>query len=526
MRWRMSSLGMAVAAPLGAMALAWSGAGPIPLPTVPAPTELLAQSLYMRGTKIGGYTDDDAFFVKFANGVIAQTDGSANALTEDTGDDWMTGDQVEYNGGFWPVSHGGLNDLTYGASVEQGLGRLGERIAAEGTDDTVVVYGYSQSAVILSRYKAQTAQGNIVYVLVSNPTRPNGGILSRFRGFTIPIIDVPLSGPAPTTSPGWQEGDPPTTYDITQQYDGWADFPLYPLNVLATANAVMGIVYLHGSYETEVDPEHDLGLDAPNTDTDAFGDTHYYTVGTGLLPLLRPLEQIGVPRPVLLGFDAPLRVLVEQGYDRTINPGASTPARLIRNANPLNDIANFVNAIPVGIDDGLEAAGYGRPLNTTPAGMYGVGGPQVKPPSTDSALKPVPESVQRPTSAEDRPVTDHADDVDHAGDVADEKAGDAPVVKKPDRRQAERPSTRRPVNLTRAITTAIRGDKTTADKTTSEMTAADKPESDPPAKKLAKRTERPDRGGGYVGKHRKREHRAGTHRGDAPSKKDSADAGV
>jgi hypothetical protein len=392
MRLTMTSLSVAVAAPIGALALAFSPAGPLPLPHVPTPTELLAQALYMRGTKIGGYTDDDRAFVGFANGVIGQTAGpGAPTLTVDDGDDWRTGDQIEYNGGFWPVSQGGLSDLTYGASVRQGLGRVDDRVADERADDpngTILVYGYSQSAVILSQYKAQTTDGNVVYVLLANPGRPNGGILSRFTGFTIPVLDIPLSGPTPTGSAGWTEGDAPTTYDITQQYDGWADFPAYPLNVLADANAILGIVYLHGNYETEVDPATDLAPGAPNTDTHTYGDTAYYTVGTDLLPLLRPLEQLGVPRPLLVGLDAPLRVLVEQGYDRTTNPGQPTPAGVIRIANPITDVGNFLRAIPVGIDDGLQAGGFGRPLHTESAGMYGVGGPEVTPPSPQQALDP------------------------------------------------------------------------------------------------------------------------------------------
>lgn len=521
MRLGIGSLGVAVAVPIGAMAIAWSGFGPLPLP---APTELLAQSLYLRGTKIGSYTDDDGAFVDFANGVIGQTTGTPGALVVDDGDDWMSGDQIEYNGGFWPVSQGGLNDLTYGASVAQGLDRLDQRVEAEGTDDTIVVVGYSQSAVILSQYKAQTANGNIVYVLISNPARPNGGILSRFRGFTIPIVDIPLSGPAPTTSPGWEPGDDPTTFDVTQQYDGWADFPVYPLNLLATGNAILGIVYLHGNYETEVDPAEDLAAGAPNTDTRDLGDTRYYTVGTDLLPLLRPMEQVGVPRPVLIALDAPLRVLVEQGYDRTVNPGESTPARLIRIANPITDAANFVNAIPVGVDDGLEAAGYGRPFGTTSAGMYGVGGPEITPPTESiattrkAAENEAPQ--HEPASATEKPVS-VAEPVKPDTDKVETDDSKPTPVTKPERRRTDRPKVRGPIDfgrsITKTISNAIRpvkpsenaADAPGADTSTGQKSAASKSEADKPAASendasaSHNATGKPDHGGGYVGKHRK-----------------------
>jgi hypothetical protein len=371
---------MAVAVPLGALGLAIAPTGPLPLPIVPAPTELLAQGLYLRGTKIGGYTDVDGPFVQFANGVIGQTYNADNP--DDPATLSVDVDQIEYNGGFRPFSQGGLDDLTYGQSVEQGVSRLTARVMSEraaGEIDPVLVYGYSQGAVVAGQYKARTTDGDIVYVLLSNPGRPNGGILARFQGFTIPILDIPLSGPTPTISEGWELGDPPTTYDLTRQYDGWADFPKYPLNVLATINALLGIAYLHGNYELDIDPEEALA-DEAETDTHVYRDTVYYTMGTGLLPLLRPLEQIGVPRPLLLALDAPLRVIVEQGYDRGANPGSPSAAGIIRLANPVNDLVNLLTAVAVGIDDGLQAGGFGRPLNTSPAGMYGVGGPAVTPP--------------------------------------------------------------------------------------------------------------------------------------------------
>ena len=41
----------------------------------------------------------------------------------------------------------------------------------------------------------------------------------------------------------------PTTI-YTAQYDGVADAPQYPLNVISDLNAFMGYFYLHGNYPT------------------------------------------------------------------------------------------------------------------------------------------------------------------------------------------------------------------------------------------------------------------------------------
>ncbi len=97
-----------------------------------------------------------------------------------------------------------------------------------------VVFGLSQGAVVISRYKAAHPEGGTgnTWVLVENPSRPNGGILERFAGLYIPVLDISVSGATP------DNGD--TTIDVARQYDGWADFPTYPLNFLATANAIAG----------------------------------------------------------------------------------------------------------------------------------------------------------------------------------------------------------------------------------------------------------------------------------------------
>ena len=160
------------------------------------------------------------------------------------------------------------------------------------------------------------AVGN-TYVLVANPGRPNGGILERFNGVSVPILDITFNGATPT------DGD--ITYDIARQYDGWADFPKYPLNLLATANAVLGIVYLHGKYDQDIDP---ADLDNPaKTDKTVYNNTTYYLIHTDRLPLLMPFDGI-LPDTFLDALDAPLRELVELGYDRT-NYGNPYPGRVV-----------------------------------------------------------------------------------------------------------------------------------------------------------------------------------------------------
>jgi PE-PPE domain len=359
-----------------------------PVVTTPAPYLAATSVLYMRGTGIGGFLSDENF-ADFARRVVNSTPAEP-AGSYDTF-------KVDYPGAFFPFSSGGFADITYGASVAVGLRNLTQAVADTDPDhdypgDDVIVYGYSQSAVVASEYKKKHLESTprpVTYVLVANPARPNGGILERFRGLTIPILNITTNGATPTGGAD--------TYDITRQYDGWADFPVYPLNILAVANAIAGIVYLHGTYESQITPETDLT--ATNSDIRQYRNTTYYTIGTGRLPILLPLRDIGVPDPILAMLDAPLRVIIEQGYDRGLNPGVPTPARFFRIPDLIGDAINLLSAIPVGIDDGISDAitpgNYNsfRPLGTTHAGMYGVGGRPTSAPVAPASVATVAAKV-------------------------------------------------------------------------------------------------------------------------------------
>ncbi len=245
--------------------------------------------------------------------------------------------------------------------------------------DTFVVYGFSQSSTISTLEKralaAEYAPGegpDVSFVLTANGNRPNGGFLARGpEGVTIPV-GLPFggstfNGPTPTDT----QYD---TTDIAAQYDGWSDFPVNPLNLLAVANAMMGVDYLHlgGSYDntTLTDP----GV----VDQGQYGDTHYYLISTPVLPLLMPLEKLG---PLGHAFadtlDAPLRVIIESSYDRTTSPGVPTSWNVTYFPNPVKFARNLIVSIPTGWDNGIQDLTGKRPFGTTRPGPYGVGGPDV-----------------------------------------------------------------------------------------------------------------------------------------------------
>ena len=262
---------------------------------------------------------------------------------------------------WWKLS--GLFDLTFDQSVQAGVADLEQAMAAHGNDH-LVIYGYSQGAMIAIRekrklaeqYPAGTKAPDIDFVLSGDLNLPNGGLLARFPGLYIPIIDLSFNGAEPTDTPF-------DTAVITRQYDGVADFPLYPLNVISLLNAVLGAIYVH-----------------PYTSTSAWlpirrsrplyqgthGDTSYYFFETEDLPLFAPLRTLGVPEPVIDVVEPFFKVIVDLGYDRSIKPWEPTPARLIPPLNPVTVAGDLVNAIGEGIDNAAALIGL-PPLPSIPA---------------------------------------------------------------------------------------------------------------------------------------------------------------
>jgi hypothetical protein len=260
----------------------------------------------------------------------------------------------------WKLS--GLFDVTFGQSLNGGVAALEGAMAAQPSDH-LVIYGYSQGAMIAviekrklaAQYPDPATAPDIDFVLSGDLNLPNGGLSSRFPGLYIPIFDVPFSGAEPTDTAFH-------TTVITRQYDGLADLPLYPLNLVSLLNAVLGIVYTHPR-DLEVsldDPAH------PPIHTQ-FGDTDYYFFESENLPLFDPLRTVGVPESLIDVVEPVARDIVELGYDRTIPPGQPTPARLLPpSVDPAKVTADLVNAIGEGFNNALALFGL-PPLLGSPA---------------------------------------------------------------------------------------------------------------------------------------------------------------
>jgi hypothetical protein len=261
---------------------------------------------------------------------------------------------------FWPFT--GSNDLKIDKSIAEGTtiidGAIQHGLTA--TSDPIVVFGDSQSSSILTHEKRDLAglsaadKSRLTFELVANPNRPNGGLLQRIAPLTIPILDLTGSGATPTNTGI-------ATVDIAFQYDPIADFPRYPLNLLADLNTLAGRG-IHSSYMTGLNSYTEAELiqavnDPANQQT--YQDTTYVTIPAKRLPLVVPLLAFGkatglsaVTTPIVDLVEPTLKVLVELGYDRSISYGQ--PARL--GLFPKINVPKLVTDLHAAAKEGVHAA--------------------------------------------------------------------------------------------------------------------------------------------------------------------------
>lgn len=258
---------------------------------------------------------------------------------------------------FWPFT--GSEDMYFDLSVLGGTEVIGEAITAQ--HNPAVVFGYSQSAVIATAAKRRLADSaasgastpEVSFVMLANLNRPNGGLNARFTGAFIEKLGWTFSAAAPTNTSF-------TTIDMARQYDLFADFPSYPLNIFADANAVVALFYGAHDYSNVSLNPGDAGYH-PNTVAQQWGDTTYYFIPTEQLPLLRPLRDLGANPLLMDALEPAVRVLVEAGYDRSTPFGQPTQAQLI----PRDDFERVKEELNAAIEQGRAMWEAANPPVTT-----------------------------------------------------------------------------------------------------------------------------------------------------------------
>lgn len=277
---------------------------------------------------------------------------------------------VDYPAGL-PVDH----------TVRIGLTDLQAAMAQQQASDPGAPYlieGYSLSALIAVELKRQLAAmvnagqpaPEVTLALFGSGNRPSGGLFERLDGLYVPVLGVDANGAEPTDL-----GIP--TIDFAAQYDGGADFPQYPINLLADLNAALGFIYVHGAYgDGAVAGLDDIGgtaapLTGPFIDhyvegstatvLQQHGDTTFYLQPTAELPLLGPLRTLGVPESLLNIVQPALRVIVEAGYDRSVPLWQPTPAQLFPTLDPVTFTIEFAKAVVQGVNNAFGLIGAQLP---------------------------------------------------------------------------------------------------------------------------------------------------------------------
>lgn len=252
-------------------------------------------------------------------------------------------------------------------SVGQGITILDDWIKSNNAaGDTSTVFGYSQSATIASlemaKLQAEGLGGSPVqFLLIGDPSAPNGGILERFSGFETTSGEMhalPLN--LPSLGFSFDNATPSDAFQTSiysMEYDGFTDFPRYPLNFLADLNAFLGIRSLHGTYLNG-------GVDGSGPTPEQIADAHLLpgseSLGTPgsltdyyMIDQTAPLVSL-LPKPLqdLLGPD--LTYLINLGYGdgnfgySTDPANVATPFGLFPNVDPTTVFDDLVSGAEKG----------------------------------------------------------------------------------------------------------------------------------------------------------------------------------
>lgn len=275
--------------------------------------------------------------------------------------------------GLYPIT--GVKSLPLNTSVDQGLAILSDVLAKVVPGTPTTVFGYSQSAIIGSLLQAGYVPSPPVnsdpaptipvglrdvinFVFVGNEMNPNGGFLSRFPNLDMPSLGIPFYGPTP-------ENAYPTT-NYAREYDGFADFPRYPIFFLSDLNAGLGIVFVHTQYTPAPDCKGSYCLTQQQVD-DAIAlpttspTQKYYFMPTENLPLLEPLRYIPFVGNAIADLLQPaLKVIVNLGYGdpahgfaTATQPDANVlvPFGLFPDVSPAEVASQLVAGVKQGIHD-------------------------------------------------------------------------------------------------------------------------------------------------------------------------------
>ncbi|WP_343708746.1 PE-PPE domain-containing protein [Mycobacterium sp.] len=218
--------------------------------------------------------------------------------------------------------------------------------------DPVVVFGYSQSASIASEVMRELAgqgvpSGDVHFVLIGDPDNPNGGSEIVTSHLYPEYLQANVATP----------NDLYPTDVYTHEYDGVADFPKYPIDLLSDLNASLGFIYEHGTYLALTPEQISSAIQLPTSAADTM--VNYYIIPSDSLPLLDPLRLIPIiGQPLYDLLEPDTRILVNLGYGSIDQGWASGNADVVSTSGlfptdiNLGDLATALgNGLKQGVND-------------------------------------------------------------------------------------------------------------------------------------------------------------------------------
>ena len=313
----------------------------------------------------------------------------------------------------------GVKSMTGDASVAQGVQILDQEILSllnSGTN-SIGVFGYSQGATIASTtmqlLQAEGVPSSAVHFVLMGDSTPNGGIGERFIGLLLPSLGTTYNGSTPSNA------YPTTIY--TLEYDMYADFPRYPLDLLADLNVILGGVHFDYTSLTTSQVQNAVHLTTSGSTT-----TNYYMIPVQNLPLLNGIREIPIiGNPIADLLQPDLTYLVNMGYGDPSYGWSTSPANDNTPIGLLPPLSSF-QELP-----GLLVGGAGQGLQNFIGDFTGSGPNPVTLPSFSPIAALLAPSVATgvASSSVGNPVTAlQSVETDPAGTLADLITGFANVL--------------------------------------------------------------------------------------------------
>jgi PPE-repeat protein len=234
------------------------------------------------------------------------------ALNKATGANWFPGTTPKVVN--YPATAGLINGLT-APTADRSL-VIGQRmlnadiLAGTANGQSVVVAGLSEGSIVIDREEAYLTglpgaplPSQVTFVEFANPER---GIAQVFLPVGTHVAGLGYTAEAPPVTPY-------NTEVVYRQYEGFSDFPNRPWHLLSDLNALAGTQYLHLSTALVSQSQ---AVQVSSVTNSLGGTTTTYMIPTATLPMLIPLQQIGVPAPIVHNLNSFLTPIVNEGYSQ------------------------------------------------------------------------------------------------------------------------------------------------------------------------------------------------------------------